>query len=95
MLDYIAKEGSGKTVLVPIGAGNFFKAKIEDASTVVMSIGDRLGIETSVEDAKKALGNRIRVLESVRLDLLKKLEKVNRKINEVLPKVEELSKQSS
>ncbi len=95
VLDYIAREGSGKTVLVPIGAGNFIKARIEDVKTVVMSIGGRLSIETSIEDARKALENRIKVLESVRLDILKKLEEVNRRINEILPKVEELGRELS
>ena len=89
VLDYISKEGKGKVVLVPIGAGNFIKARVEDVSTVIMSVGGRLSIETSIEDAKKALDNRIRILESVRLDILKKLEEINRKINEILPKVEE------
>jgi len=94
VLDYISKEGKGKVVLVPIGAGNFVKARIEDVSTVIMSIGGRLSLETSIEDAKKALDNRIKVLESVRLDLLRKLEEINRKINEILPKVEEAARAS-
>ena len=94
ILDYIAKEGKGKTVLVPIGAGNFIKAKIEDTSTVVMAIGGRLSIETSIEEAKKAIESRIETLERIRLDLLRKLEEVNRRINEILPKVEELARQT-
>ena len=92
ILDYIAKEGKGKTVLVPIGAGNFIKAKIEDTRSVVMAIGGRLSIETSIEDAKKAIESRIETLERIRLDLLRKLEEVNRRINEILPKVEELAR---
>ena len=92
ILDYIAKEGRGKTVLVPIGAGNFIKAKIEDTSSVVMAIGGRLSIETSIEEAKKAIESRISTLERIRLDLLRKLEEVNRRINEILPKVEELAR---
>ncbi len=94
ILDYIAKEGKGKTVLVPIGAGNFIKAKIEDTSTVVMAVGGRLSIETSIEEAKKAIESRIETLERIRLDLLRKLEEVNRRINEILPKVEELARQT-
>ncbi len=92
VLDYIAKEGKGKVVLVPIGAGNFIKAKIEDVNTVIMSVGGRLSIETSIEEARKAIEDRISVLERVRLDLLRKLEEVNRRINEILPKVEELAR---
>ena len=89
VLDYIAKEGKGKVVLVPIGAGNFIKAKIEDTSTVVTSVGGRLNLEVPVEDAKKAIESRIKALEALRLELLKRLEALNRKINEILPRVRE------
>ncbi len=95
VLDYIGREGRGKTVLVPIGAGNFIKAKIEDTSSVVMSIGGRLNVEVGIEDARKAIESRVATLEKVRLDLLRKLEEVNRRINEILPKVEQLAKQAS
>ncbi|NPA05294.1 MAG: prefoldin subunit alpha [Crenarchaeota archaeon] len=93
ILDYVAKEGAGKTVLVPIGAGNFIKAKIEDTKSVVMAIGGRLSVEASIEDAKKAIETRVATLERIRLDLLRKLEEVNRRINEILPKVEELARE--
>ncbi len=93
VLDYLKKHGEGKTVLVPIGAGNFIRAKIEKVETVVMGVGGRLSIEASIEDAKKMLDERISVLEDLRLDLLRKLEEINRKINEILPQVEALAKQ--
>ncbi len=92
VLDYLKKHGEGKTVLVPIGAGNFIRAKIEKVETVVMGVGGRLSIEASIEDAKKMLDERIGVLEDLRLDLLRKLEEINRKINEILPQVEALAK---
>ncbi len=93
VLEYLKKHGEGKTVLVPIGAGNFIRAKIEKVESVVMGVGGRLSIEASVDDAKKMMEERIKVLESLRLDLLRKLEEINRKINEILPQVEELAKQ--
>ncbi len=93
VLDYLKKHGEGKTVLVPIGAGNFIRAKVEKVETVVMGVGGRLSIEASVEDAKKMLDERISILEDLRLDLLRKLEEVNRKINEILPQVEALARQ--
>ncbi|ALU11914.1 prefoldin subunit alpha [Ignicoccus islandicus DSM 13165] len=89
VLDYVSKEGKGKVVLVPIGAGNFIKAKIEDTSTVITSVGGRLNLEIPVEEAKKAIQNRISALEQVRLTLLRKLEEINRKVNEILPRVRE------
>ena len=93
ILDYLVREGKGKVVLVPIGAGNFIKARIEDVSTILMSIGGRLSLEVGVEDAKKTIESRIATLERIRLDLLRKLEEVNRKVNEILPKVEKLAKE--
>ncbi len=93
VLEYLKKHGEGKTVLVPIGAGNFIRAKIEKVESVVMGVGGRLSIEASVDDAKKMMEERIKVLEGLRLDLLRKLEEINRKINEILPQVEELAKQ--
>ena len=88
VLDFIAKEGAGKTVLVPIGAGNLIKAKIEDTSTVITSVGGRLSLEVPTEEAKKAIESRIAALEQVRLTLLRKLEEINRKVNELLPKLQ-------
>ncbi len=94
VLDYLEREGKGKTILVPIGGGNLIiKAKVEDVQSVIMNIGGTLNVETSIEDAKKAVDSRIKLLEQIRLDLLKKLEEVNRRINEILPRLEESLRQ--
>jgi len=94
ILDYLEREGKGKTVLVPIGGGNLIiKAKVEDVQSVIMNIGGTLNVETSIEDAKKAVDSRIKLLEQIRLDLLKKLEEINRRINEILPRLEESLRQ--
>ncbi len=95
VLEYLKKHGEGKTVLVPIGAGNFIRAKVEKVETVVMGVGGRLSIEASVDDAKKMMEERIKALEGLRLDLLRKLEEINRKINEILPQVEELAREET
>ena len=93
VLDYLKKYGEGRTVLVPIGAGNFIKAKVEKVDTVIMGVGGRLSVEASIDDARKMMEERIRILEQLRLDLLRKLEEVNRKINEILPEVERLARE--
>ena len=93
VLDYIKKYGEGKTVLVPIGAGNFIRAKIEKPDKVIMGVGGRLSVEVDIDDAKKMIEERIGTLESLRLDLLRKLEEVNRRINEILPQVEQLARE--
>jgi len=80
-------------VLLPIGAGNYIRARIEKMDTVIMGVGGRLSIEASPDEARKMLEERIKILEGLRLDLLKKLEEINRRINEILPQVEKLSKE--
>ncbi len=92
-LEYLKKHGEGKIVLLPIGAGNYIRARIEKMDTVIMGVGGRLSIEASPDEARKMLEERIRILEGLRLDLLKKLEEINRRINEILPQVEKLSKE--
>ncbi len=93
VLDYVKEKGSGKVVLVPIGAGNFIRARIESTDTVIMGVGGRLSIEVSIEEARKSLEDRIKVLEGLRLDLLRKLEEINRRINELIPKIRESPKE--
>jgi len=41
--------------------------------TVITGFGGRLSIEASVKEAKDMLSERVKVLEELRLDLLKKL----------------------
>ncbi len=95
VLEYLKKSGEGKTVLVPIGAGNFIRAKIEKVDSVIMGVGGRLSVEAGIDDARKMLEERINALEGLRLDLLRKLEEVNRRINEILPQVEALAKETA
>ncbi len=92
-LDYIKTRGSDKVVLVPIGAGNFIRAKIIDTEHVIMGVGGRLSIEASVDDAKELINQRIKSLESLRLDLRRKLEEINAKIREMLEKSEQQAQQ--
>ncbi len=94
-LDYLKKHGSGKTVLVPIGAGNFIRAKVESVDTVIMGVGGRLSIEASVDEARKMIEDRVKALEDLRLELLRRLEEINRKINEILPQVEKLAREKA
>ncbi len=93
-LEYLEKHGEGKTVLVPIGAGNYIRARIEKIENIIMGVGGRISIEASISEAKQMLEERIKILENIRLDLLRKLEEINRKINEILPQVEKLSRKA-
>ncbi len=83
-LDYIKEHGKEKVVLVPIGAGNFIRAKIVDTEKVIMGVGGRLSVEADIEEAKKTLNDRIATLETLRLDLRRKLEEINARIRELV-----------
>ncbi len=83
-LSYIKEHGKEKVVLVPIGAGNFIRAKIVDTEKVIMGVGGRLSVEADIEEAKKTLNDRIATLETLRLDLRRKLEEINARIRELV-----------
>ncbi|MEB3778657.1 MAG: prefoldin subunit alpha [Desulfurococcales archaeon] len=88
-LDYIKGRGKDKVVLVPIGAGNFVRAKIVDTEHVIMGVGGRLSVEASVDDAKELINQRIESLERLRLDLRRKLEELNARIRELVTKIQQ------
>ncbi len=92
-LDYIKSRGQDKVVLVPIGAGNFIRAKIVDTEHVIMGVGGRLSVEASVEDAKELINQRIESLEKLRLDLRRKLEELNARIREIVAKIQQSQQQ--
>ena len=87
-LDYIKEKGRDKTVLVPIGAGNFIRAKVVDTEHVIMGVGGRLSIEATIDEAKAVINERVRALEQLRLDLRRKLEELNARISELVSKLQ-------
>ena len=88
-LDYIKTKGADKVVLVPIGAGNFIRAKITDTEHVIMGVGGRMSVEATIDEAKEMINERIRALEQLRLDLRRKLEEINARISELIVKLQE------
>ncbi len=92
-LDYIREKGKDKIVLVPIGAGNFIRAKIEDTEHVIMGVGGRMSVEATIDEAKEMINERIKALEQLRLDLRRKLEEINARISEIIVKLQEQAQQ--
>lgn len=88
-LDFIKDNGKDKTVLVPIGAGNFIRARIVDTQNVIMGVGGRLSIEANIEEARKVLTERMKVLEDLRLDLRRRLEEINAKISKLVSEIQQ------
>ncbi len=88
-LDFIKDNGKDKTVLVPIGAGNFIRARIVDTQNVIMGVGGRLSIEANIEEARKVLTERMKVLEDLRLDLRRRLEEINARISKLVSEIQQ------
>ena len=88
-LNFIKDNGKDKTVLVPIGAGNFIRARIVDTQNVIMGVGGRLSIEANIEEARKVLTERMKVLEDLRLDLRRRLEEINAKISKLVSEIQQ------
>ena len=88
-LNFIKDNGKDKTVLVPIGAGNFIRARIVDTQNVIMGVGGRLSIEANIEEARKVLSERMKVLEDLRLDLRRRLEEINAKISKLVSEIQQ------
>ncbi len=88
-LDFIKDNGKDKTVLVPIGAGNFIRARIVDTQNVIMGVGGRLSIEANIEEARKVLTERMKVLEDLRLDLRRRLEELNARISKLVSEIQQ------
>jgi len=88
-LEYIKEKGKDKVVLVPVGAGNFIRAKIVDTERVIMGVGGRLSVEATIDEAKAMINDRIRALENLRLDLRRKLEEINARITEIIVQLQQ------
>jgi prefoldin alpha subunit len=83
-LDYIKEKGRDKVVLVPIGAGNFIRARIVDTEHVIMGVGGRMSVEATMDEARELINERMKALEQLRLDLRRKLEELNARISELI-----------
>ncbi len=87
-LDYIKSKGKDKVVLVPIGAGNFIRARIVDTEHVIMGVGGRMSVEATLDEARELINERMRALEQLRLDLRRKLEELNARISELIESIQ-------
>ncbi len=90
-LEYIKEKGREKIVLVPVGAGNYIRARIVDTDHVIMGVGGRLSVEATIDEAKQMINDRIRALENLRLDLRRKLEEINARISELIVQLQHRS----
>lgn len=52
-LEDLTKQKRGTETLIPLGAGVFVHAKVEDATNVITSVGAGIAIKRSIEEALK------------------------------------------
>ncbi len=82
----IEKVLGGEKLLANIGSGTFVKTRVIDNENVLISIGSGIVIDTSLDEAKRILGERITKLRKADFEYMKR-------INEIAVEIERLQKE--
>ncbi len=89
-LSEIENSKENQKVLVPIGAGNFIHASIEDAKNIVVTIGAGVHSEKSLPDAiesikkkKTEVENQITQIKSSYNEVIERLREIDRVVKSV------------
>ncbi|NPA51653.1 MAG: prefoldin subunit alpha [Aquificae bacterium] len=82
--------GKGKNILIPIGAIAQIEAKIEEPDKVVVSIGNGISAELSVEEALAQIAKEIATLQALRRALEEAIVEAYAKTEELLEKTKAL-----
>ncbi|MEM2447963.1 MAG: prefoldin subunit alpha [Candidatus Bathyarchaeia archaeon] len=75
-----AKEGD--SILVPIGAGSYVFAKIENVSKVIVGVGANVCIEKSIKESIDIVNERIAKLEQIKSSLQQQFVQASQKLEE-------------
>lgn len=94
-LEGLKTEREGSPLFVPIGGGSYVKAKVDDASKVIIGIGAGVAVEKTTDEAKETIGNQLADLEKVRASLQQQLLQVAQRMDDTRTKVSELSRKLS
>jgi prefoldin alpha subunit len=89
-LDQLKDVDKDSEALVPIGGGSFVKARIVDNKSVIVDIGTGIAVKKSLPNAKEALKTRIKELEEVKAEHMKRLQGVLNRIGELEPRVKSI-----
>ncbi len=73
---------------VPLGAGNFVKGRIEDSSTVLVSIGGGAAVKKSKEDAIKIIEGKISKLQDEADELVGVERKIASELARLQPEIQ-------
>jgi len=77
-------------ILVPIGAGSFLKARIEDKENAIVSVGAGYAIEKNLDDAVAYLDARIKEYEEAIAKTQEALKKLEGQLGDLAQKAQEI-----
>lgn len=80
----------GDEILVPIGASNFIRARIEDTTGLIVGVGANVSMDKTVEEAVTAIQEKISFIESKIRENQETYIKVAQKLDELNTKAQEL-----
>jgi len=94
-LEGLKGEGGGVKVLLPVGAGSYVRAVIDDPERILVGVGAGVSIEKDTNQAIENLKEQQNQLESARQTLQQQLTQVIQKISEIRSQVNDLSRKIS
>ncbi len=72
----------GTEILVPIGANSFVFANLGDSEKCIVGIGSEVALEDTMDKAIERLDNRIKQLQEVQQDLVRRIGEAEERLNE-------------
>ena len=84
-ISILEKEETPKEILIPFGAGIFFKGTIIDNKNAVLNVGAKVYIDKTTENVKNSIQTQIKEVGSV-------INKINEQTEELMAKIEDLQK---
>lgn len=84
------KDKDSLETLVPVGAGSFMNAKIDNTDDVIMSVGAGVAITKSIPDAKEEIASQKKELNESLDKMLENLQKISQIVAQLSPQAEEL-----
>ncbi|HDZ36182.1 MAG TPA: prefoldin subunit alpha [Thermococcus sp.] len=88
-------EEGNPEILVPIGAGSFLKARIEDKENAIVSVGAGYAIEKNLDDAIAYLEARIKEYDEAIAKNQEALKKLEGQLGELAKKAQELQQKQA
>ncbi len=72
----------GTEILVPIGSNSFVFASLADSERCIVGIGSEVALEDTMDKAIKRLDNRIKQLQEIQEDLVRRIGEAEDRLNQ-------------